>query len=278
MRGMILVAGGTGRLGTLVVRQLAKDGERVRVLTRVPARATPIQNDAADIVVGDVRKRETLAPALVDVSVVVSAVQGFDTPGGGNPDSVDRAGNANLIAAAVEQGADVVLMSVVGASPDSPMVTARAKFAAEETLKASGAGWTIVRSTPFLETWARVVGAGIVFGRGKNPINFVSVTDVAAAVSRAAVDPSWRGQTIEIAGPRDLTLNELAGLMKELKIPGRSVHHVPRMLLRATAAVDRKAAAALAMDQLDLHVAPSPRPEGVPLTQPRTALRRLGQE
>ena len=37
--GVILVAGGTGRLGTLVVRRLAGTGLAVRVLTRDPARA-----------------------------------------------------------------------------------------------------------------------------------------------------------------------------------------------------------------------------------------------
>ncbi|MBJ7608092.1 MAG: NAD(P)H-binding protein [Candidatus Dormibacteraeota bacterium] len=51
---MILVAGGSGRLGTLVVRRLAGDGHQVRVLTRDPARAVHL-GDAATVMVGDVR-------------------------------------------------------------------------------------------------------------------------------------------------------------------------------------------------------------------------------
>ncbi|HLI57651.1 MAG TPA: NAD(P)H-binding protein, partial [Actinomycetota bacterium] len=151
---VILVAGGTGRLGTLVVRELSRRGEQVRVLTRNPDRAAHLQSSSVDIVTGDVRHPASLSPAVAGVRVVVSAVQGFAGPGRGSPDSVDRKGNANLVAAAAAEGADVVLLSMVGAAPDSRLVMARAKFDAEESLKASGVPWTIVRSTPFLETWA----------------------------------------------------------------------------------------------------------------------------
>lgn len=275
---MILVAGGTGRLGTPVVKELARQGELVRVLTRAGARAEHLQAIATDIVVGDVRQPETLGAALAGVRTVVSAVQGFAARGGGTPDSVDRKGNANLVAAAAAEGTDVVLMSVVGAAPDSRLVTAQAKFDAEQGLKASGVPWTIVRATPFLETWAEFLAVGILFGRGKNPINFVAVDDVAAAVCLAAVDPSFRGETIEIAGPRNMTLNELASLMKELKLLHRTIHHVPRWLLKATSPVDRRAANALAIDSADMTAVASPRPQGVPLTEPRAALRRLRRD
>ncbi|MBJ7594528.1 MAG: NAD(P)H-binding protein, partial [Candidatus Dormibacteraeota bacterium] len=110
---MILVAGGSGRLGTLVVRRLARDGHDVRVLTRDPARAQHL-SDVAEVVVGDVRDPSTLPGALHGVTTVVSAVHGFDGPGGVTPASVDRDGNARLIDAAAAAGADVVLVSIVG--------------------------------------------------------------------------------------------------------------------------------------------------------------------
>ena len=66
------------------------------------------------------------------------------------------------------------------------------KYAAEQHLKASGASWTIVRATAFLELWIDVLtktaarsGLPVVFGHGNNPVNFVSVTDVAALVEHA---------------------------------------------------------------------------------------------
>jgi len=48
---MILVTGGTGRLGTLVVQSLADRGEKLRVLTRDPARARHL-GGVAEIVTG----------------------------------------------------------------------------------------------------------------------------------------------------------------------------------------------------------------------------------
>ena len=80
-RPMILVAGGSGRLGTLVVKRLADRGLDVRVLTRDPSRARHLGDAAIDIVEGDVRNRASLERAVEGVSVVVSAVHGFVGPG-----------------------------------------------------------------------------------------------------------------------------------------------------------------------------------------------------
>jgi uncharacterized protein YbjT (DUF2867 family) len=72
---MILVAGGTGRLGSELVRRLTVQGERVRVLTRDPARAAHLTG--AEGVVGDVRNPADLSAAVQDVAAVVSAITGF---------------------------------------------------------------------------------------------------------------------------------------------------------------------------------------------------------
>ena len=91
----------------------------------------------------------------------------------------------------------------------------RAKYAAEQHLRASGAPWTIVRATAFVELWAEIMAKPIVFGRGDNPINFVSVIDVAAVVVRAIVDPALRGTVLEVGGPENITFNELAARLQD---------------------------------------------------------------
>ena len=262
----ILVAGGTGTLGVRLVERLMARGLFVRVLTRDAARMSARPGDRLEVVEGDVRDRATLVRAMQGVDTVVSAVHGFAGSGGVTPASVDRDGNANLIEAAATVGATFVLMSVVGASPDSPMELCRMKHAAEERLRASGVPWTIVRATAFLETWIALLeqtanssGRPLVFGRGDNPINFVSVKDVAALVERVVFDPSTRGQMLEIGGPQNLTLNQLAAAVQQAAGRANGPRHVPRAVLRCMAVMlrpfkpdlARQAQAALVLDSAD---------------------------
>ena len=265
---MILVAGGTGRLGRLVVAEFVARGEPIRVLTRDAARSGLPLGPLVEVVQGDVRARSTLPPAVAGVRVVVSAIHGFAGPGRVTPASVDRDGNANLVAAAKAAGADVVLMSVVGAAPDHAMELFRMKAAAESNLRTSGVQWTIVQASAFLELYLELLrrsagrsGRPMVFGRGENPINFVAVTEVAGVVVGAVLDPSVRGRTLEVVGPRNLTLNELAAICRrEVGTVGKGPRHLPRPALRALAASRfvmasgpaRQAHAALIMDSADM--------------------------
>src|SRR5207237_2811378 len=111
---------GTGRLGSLLVQRLVGKGIDVRVLTRDPQRAEHLPA-TVEIVSGDVRDSGSLRAAVAGVHTVVSAVQGFAGPGRGSPASGDGDGNKHLIDAAGAVDADFILMSVVGATADSPM-------------------------------------------------------------------------------------------------------------------------------------------------------------
>jgi NADH dehydrogenase len=255
----VLVAGGTGRLGGVVVSALLARGIQVRVLTREASRADAVRRDGADIAVGDLRRPESLPAAFHDVDVVVSAVQGFAGPGRVSPKSVDEAGNLNLIAAAEAAGAAVVLVSIVGAAPDSPMELFRCKYTAEQRLQASSVPWTIVRATAFVELWADILETTrMVFGRGDNPINFVAVADVAAVVVDAVLGADRRGRIIEIGGPADLSFNDLAAAVREVRGGPASVRHLPRWLLHAMAPLHRQPRAALVMDTADMTYAAAP--------------------
>lgn len=264
---MILVAGGTGRLGTLVVRRLVDRGLDVRVLTRDPARAAHLTGERVEVVTGDVRDTESLRPAVAGVEVTVSAVHGLLGPRSNSPETVDRDGNAHLVDATRVVGADLVLVSTVGAAPDSPMDLFRMKHAAERNATGSGVATTVVRATAFMELWIDLLrqtagrsGRPLVFGRGDNPVNFVSVTDVAALVDRAVTDPTMRGTTLEIGGPENLTLNQAAHAVQAAAGRSSAPRHVPPAMLRAMAGtvgrlkpqLRRQALAAVAMDRMDL--------------------------
>lgn len=175
-----------------------------------------------------------LAQGVEGADVVVPAVHGFAGPGGVSPATVDYQGNINLIDTAGAAGAQLVLMSVAGAAADSPMELFRMKHAAEEHLRASGVRWTIVRATAFFELWIGVLsqsaarsGRPLVFGRGDNPINFVSVTDVAALVEHVVTDPAARGRILQIGGPEHLTFNQLAAAIQAAAGRTSTPRHVP---------------------------------------------------
>jgi uncharacterized protein YbjT (DUF2867 family) len=263
---VILVAGGSGTLGRLLVHQLLASGQKVRVLTRDAARIGGA-GGAAEVVVGDVRVPDDLRRAVAGADTVVSAVQGLAGPGGVSPASVDRDGNIHLIDAAADAGADVVLMSVIGASPDSPMELFRMKAAAEAHLRQSTVAWTIVRSAAFLDTWTAILdktagrsGRPMVLGRGDNPINFVAASDVAMALTAAVVDGTTRATIIEVSGPADLTLTQLADEVQRAAGRRAAPRHLPRTALKVAAAtvgrvqpqLGRMMRASLVMDSVDL--------------------------
>ncbi len=241
---MILVAGGTGTLGSKVVGLLAGRGARVRVLTRDHSRARNL-GVRVETVEGDVRSAATLRQAADGAQTVISAIQGFAGTPKASPASIDRDGNRNLIRAAMEAGTEhLILVSVRDASPSHPMDLMRMKYAAEQELKDSGLAWTIIRPSPYMETWCEVVGRPLleqgktmVFGRGANPINWVSAWDVARFVDLAAADPALRGRTIEVGGPENLTMTEFALLFQHETGAEGKIGHIPRPLMRLASIV-----------------------------------------
>ncbi len=283
---MILVAGGTGTLGTQVVRRLSDRGLGVRVLTRDPSRAAHLP-DTVEVLAGDLRDRAVVATAVRGCATVISAVHGFAGAGKPSPEAIDRDANRALIQAAAAASVEhVVLVSVLGAAPDHPMSLHRAKYAAEQTLQASGLPWTIIRPAAYLETWIAIIGAkladngrALVFGPGRNPINFVSARDVAAVVDLAVHDRSLHGQILEVAGPENLTFTQLADrLIASSGKPGRT-RHIPLPMLRALSVLARpvspvfarQAQAAVIMNTTDMAVDTSAIRDRFP-TIPTTAL------
>ena len=270
---MILIAGGTGNLGRRVVRLLAAREFPVRVLTRDPARAADLVGAGVEVATGDVRDAGSVARAMVGVQTAISAIQGFSGTGGDSPETVDRAGNGVLIRAAREAGAGhVILVSVQGATPDHPLGLFRAKYQAEQELRASGLAWTILRPTASMETWAQLVGRPLVetgrtriFGRGENPINFVAADDVARFVELAVVDPALRGQVVEIGGPENLTMRQVAQAFQAATGKTGRISHVPLPAMRAlavllrplNATIARQIQAGVVMDTRDMTFDPA---------------------
>ncbi|MGZ4602183.1 MAG: SDR family oxidoreductase [Kineosporiaceae bacterium] len=279
---MFVVAGGTGRLGRLVVAILLRRKAPVRVLTRDPDSdsARDLAAQGVDVVYADVRAPATLREAVRAARTVVSAVQGEVGGGAVTPATVDLQGNVHLVDAAAEAGAGLVLVSVAGAAADSPLEHCRAKAGAERHLRDTLPAWTIVRAPAFAETWIDLLersaapsGRPVVLGRGDNPVTFVCVRDVAQVVADAALDGAYRGSLLQVAGPDALTVTELAELVQARAGRAAPPRHVPPAALRiatwtaglARPELGRRLRAALAMESADLVAQSSARVAGTPL-------------
>ncbi|MBT2586424.1 NAD(P)H-binding protein [Arthrobacter sp. ISL-95] len=260
---MILVVGGTGRLGVRVTRDLAGIGQPFRIMAR--GRSQPFLEQGRsefEVFRGTLSSASDCQHAVEGCEQVIFAASGFGLKTGGTPRSVDRDGALRLMEAAEHVGVrHMVMMSMYGAAADAPMEFLRMKYAAEEALRSSGMGWTIIRMGANLEQFLAVMsqpletqGKVIVFGSGGMPVTFTSTADAAALAGRALSDPVLGGQTIEW-GSGTYSLNELAsailanagrGAIKRIPVPALRIMSVAARAFSPFMA--RMAAAALWME------------------------------
>ncbi len=228
---MILVIGGTGRIGSRVVQQLADQGSPVRVLARRPDSARALVGPTVEVVAGDLDQPDSLAAAFAGVrSLFLLTTQ---SPG---QETQERAAIAAARAAGVSH---VVKISAGDAAtaPDSPTPVGRAHAAAEGALKASGLSWTILRPSAFMQVALEPLLEGardsgrLLLPLGKARVAFIDVDDIARAAVWALTHPqAAANRTLVLTGPESLGLPDLARLVSQAL--GRRVKAVsPPMLL-----------------------------------------------
>ena len=237
---MILIVGASGRLGSVVAQRLLAQGKPVRAMTRNPLSLAHLQQQGAEVVSGDLRNPASLLSACQGVEQVLMAAHALVGKGDNNPQTVDDAGNRQLVDAAKAAGVKhFIFVSVQGASPDSPLEFFRIKYRTEEYLRASGLSFTILRPGAFMDLWAQLIGRPIIeqgkttiFGRGNNPINFVAVEDVAHFVCTVLDDPRAHNRVIEVGGPENLTMNQVAEIFERTSGRRAKKRHVPLPMMR----------------------------------------------
>jgi uncharacterized protein YbjT (DUF2867 family) len=238
---MILIVGASGRLGSVVAQHLLAQGKAVRAMTRTPLNLAHLKQQGAEVVSGDLRDPTTLLRGCQGVEQVLAAAHALDGKGDNTPQKVDDAGNRQLIDAAKAAGVKhFVFMSVLGAGPNAPLEFFRIKYRTEEYLRVSGLAYTIIRPGAYMDLWAQLIGQPIlkqgkttIFGRGNNPVNFVAVEDVARLVCTAFDDPRAHNRVIEVGGPENLTLNQVAEIFEGVSERHAKKRHVPLPLMRA---------------------------------------------
>ncbi len=243
----VLVAGGTGFIGSYLCRALAERGHDVTALARSGGE-TP---EGVDVATGDVTDYDSIAGAVEGQDAVVNlvALSPLFEPKGGNVmhDRIHRGGTENLVRAAEDAGVEGFLqLSALGADPDGDTAYIRAKGQAEEIVRESDLDWTIFRPSvvfgeggEFVSFTKRLKGMfapGVPLyplpGGGKTRFQPIHVEDLVPMLADALENDEHVGETYEIGGPETLTLRQVTDLVYEAEKKSVTIVPLPMPLAK----------------------------------------------
>jgi NADH dehydrogenase len=240
---MNLVVGATGLLGGEIARRLAAAGKRVRALVRPtsdPRKLDALRNEGVELIEGDLKDRASLDVACQGaMSVVSTASATLSRQPGDSIDSVDRAGQINLVDAAKASGVRQFVYVSFRENPKLDFPLQSAKLAVERHLRDSALNYTILKASLFMEVWLTpalgfdpAAGRARIYGAGQNPISWVSYRDVAAFAVSALTNPKARNAVIEVGGPDPLTPLQVVKAFEDMTGRKFQVEHVSEEALR----------------------------------------------
>jgi uncharacterized protein YbjT (DUF2867 family) len=251
----ICVLGGSGFVGTHLAAALARDGWRITVPTRDPARArhlSPIP--ALRLVPADIHDPAVLASLCAGQQAVVNLV-GILNESGRNGRGFERV-HAEFVRKLVEacrrQHVDRLLhVSALNADANNGASHyLRSKGRGERILREESGPdlrWTIFQPSvifgprdDFLNRFARLLRAiplGLPLARPGARFAPVWIGDVVAALQRALADDATAGESYELCGPERFTLREIVCRVRDELGLTRAVVGIPDFAARLQAAI-----------------------------------------
>ena len=242
----VLVAGGTGFVGSAIVHALRARELDVRVLARHAESASHLAAIGAELVAGDLTQPATLAPAVDGCTHVVNLVAILK----GRPADFRRVmtdGTAALIEAAKGAGVSrFVQMSALGTTEQTKerVPYFAAKWEMERLVERSGLEYATVRPSfvfgrggalPTFIRQVRLSPVVTVIGPGTQRLQPIWVDDVAAFFAAVVDDARAAGRIWEIGGPDAVTWNELYLTIARVLGKHRRLAHVPFPVARTGA-------------------------------------------
>ncbi|MGH6986090.1 MAG: complex I NDUFA9 subunit family protein [Caulobacteraceae bacterium] len=228
MAQLATVFGGSGFIGSQIVRALARDGWRIRVAVRRPERAYRLRpmGDVGqiEIVQANLRDRDSAARALDGSQAAVNAVGVLFESGRQRFPLIHVEGAATIAREARAAGTrSLVHLSAIGADASSASRYARTKAEGESAVRAAFAAASILRPSvvfgpedDFFNRFAALAAiapALPLIGGGATRFQPVFVGDVAEAAARLLANPRDAGRTFELGGPRIYSFRDLMALV-----------------------------------------------------------------
>lgn len=219
-----LIIGGTGTVGSEVVRGLLDKGETVKVLTRSEEKARNLPK-GAQAVIGDLRDPATWPTAFAD----------FDHLFLLNGKVITELHEALVAINEAQQMSckRIVYLSIheVELGPHIPHFSA--KLAAELAIKNSGIPYTILRANNFIQNDLKFQTAMLEYGLYPQPLgdkglSRIDVRDIGDAAVNALTQAEFENQTFAMVGPKSVTGTETAeiwsqALRQEIRYAGNDL-------------------------------------------------------
>ena len=226
--GLVTVFGGSGFVGSQLVRALAKRGWRVRVAVRRPDRAWKLQTSGTvgqiQAVRCDATRPEDVAAALHGADAAINLIGILYESGRRSFQAMHVETSRYIAGAAAAAGVKrLVQISAIGASPEGPSDYALTKAEAEMAVREVMPDAVLIRPSivfgagdDFLNRFAQMAQFSPflpLIGGGQTKFQPVYVGDVAEAIARATVLPEAAGRTFELGGPAVMTFEAVLKLI-----------------------------------------------------------------
>jgi uncharacterized protein YbjT (DUF2867 family) len=239
---MVLVVGATGLVGSEVCKRLARRGEKVRALVRKSSakeKLEALQSGGVELHFGDLKDTESIATACSGVDAVISTASStLSHQPGDSIESVDAAGQSNLVNIAKNANVERFLFVSFRRPPGLSSPLAEAKHAVEKAV--ANMNFTVIQASYFMEVWlSPTLGfdypnrAARIYGAGTSPISWVSFRDVAEMCAVALRHPSAGRAFIEFGGPEALSPLDVVARFERISGGPFQVEHVPELGLRS---------------------------------------------
>ena len=239
---MILVVGATGLVGNEVCQTLRRRGEPVRALVRATSsrdKVETLKSCDVELCVGDLKDPESIAAACRGVDGVISTASStLSRQSGDSIQSVDAAGQLNLVRAAKDANVNRFLFVSFRRTPGISSPLANAKEQVENAVK--DLNFTIIQASWFMEVWLSLAlgfdyakAEARIYGPGTSPISWVSYRDVAEICAVALRHPAAERKTIEFGGPEALSPLEVIARFERIGGTPFRLEHVSEQTLLA---------------------------------------------
>ena len=244
----VFLTGASGFVGSHMLRRLLRDGHHVRALVHHSGKLHSASGDKLEEVEGDI-VQSNLAEPMAACDAIINLVGIIYEEGRATFEAVHHQGTKNLVEAAKKNGVRrFVQMSALGARPANASRYHTTKFAAEEEVRNSRIPSVVLRpslifgpGSAFVQQMAQVMRAAPVFrpipGTGKYRFRPVHVDDVVECFAQSLTNPAATGQTIELVGGEELTLDEIGNAIAASLGVRKIVMHVPMPIMKSAAAV-----------------------------------------